>query len=234
MNRQEMIQQVKKQLAIDLNCVVTDFDQPGICFCPALDLPGRRPFPRKNPVFDMVTFGMGTIVSASERLLPRLRQQLGGLDRDSLWSQPFLCSLGHYFLPDPERLRHLPVPAGVRLEWSSQGTDKKSVSDTWVFQRAGYDPNDPRPDVLACFGLVGGTSGRNGGASDDCEMLWQVGVDVLPDWRERGLAAALVSQLSSCRTAKRKNSLLWNLQQQLGFSAYGLPCWLFSSLGMQL
>ena len=35
MNRQEMIQQVKKQLAIDLNCVVTDFDQPGICFCPA-------------------------------------------------------------------------------------------------------------------------------------------------------------------------------------------------------
>lgn len=47
MNRQEMIQQVKKQLAIDLNCVVTDFDQPGICFCPALDLPGRRPFPRK-------------------------------------------------------------------------------------------------------------------------------------------------------------------------------------------
>ena len=32
MNRQEMIQQVKKQLAIDLNCVVTDFDQPGICF----------------------------------------------------------------------------------------------------------------------------------------------------------------------------------------------------------
>lgn len=101
MNRQEMIQQVKKQLAIDLNCVVTDFDQPGICFCPALDLPGRRPFPRKNPVFDMVTFGIGTIVSASERLLPRLRQQLGGLDRDSLWSQPFLCSLGHYFLPDP-------------------------------------------------------------------------------------------------------------------------------------
>ena len=110
MNRQEMIQQVKKQLAIDLNCVVTDFDQPGICFCPALDLPGRRPFPRKNPVFDMVTFGMGTIVSASERLLPRLRQQLGGLDRDSLWSQ-----------------------AGVER----QGTDKKSVSDTGFFQRAG-------------------------------------------------------------------------------------------------
>ena len=34
------------------------------------------------------------------------------------------------------------------------------------------------------------------GASEDCEMLWQVGVDVLPDWRGKGLAAALISQLS--------------------------------------
>ena len=164
MNRQEMIQQVKKQLAIDLNCVVTDFDQPGICFCPALDLPGRRPFPRKNPVFDMVTFGMGTIISASERLLPRLRQQLGGLDRDSLWSQPFLCSLGHYFLPDPERLRHLPVPAGVRLEWSAREQIKNLYRIPGFSNALGYDPNAPPPRCFGCFGLVGGTSGRNGGS----------------------------------------------------------------------
>ena len=197
MNRQEMIQQVKKQLAIDLNCVVTDFDQPGICFCPALDLPGRRPVPRKNPVFDMVTFGIGTIVSASERLLPRLRQQLGGLDRDSLWSQPFLCSLGHYFLPDPERLRHLPVPAGVRLEWSAREQIKNLYRIPGFSNALGYDPNDPRPDVLAVSAWSGERLVGMAGASDDCEMLWQVGVDVLPDWRERGLAAALVSQLSS-------------------------------------
>ena len=55
----------------------------------------------------------------------------------------------------------------------------------------------PRPDVLAVSAWSGERLVGMAGASDDCEMLWQVGVDVLPDWRERGLAAALVSQLSS-------------------------------------
>ena len=128
MNQQEMIQQVKKQLAIDLNCVVTDFDQPGICFCPALDLPGRRPFPRKNPVFDMVTFGIGTIVSASERLLPRL----GFAMVSTIFVQfgtLFSTRSGAAASSSGSRRG----PAGVER----QGTDKKSVSDTGFFQRAG-------------------------------------------------------------------------------------------------
>jgi len=34
------------------------------------------------------------------------------------------------------------------------------------------------------------------GASADCEMMWQIGIDVLPDYRSKGLATALVARLA--------------------------------------
>jgi predicted GNAT family acetyltransferase len=34
------------------------------------------------------------------------------------------------------------------------------------------------------------------GASDDCAKMWQVGVDVLPEFRNFGLAAHLVNRLT--------------------------------------
>ena len=120
MNQKQIVQEAKKQLAVDLNCKPENFDRPGIFFCPAADLPGRRPFPRREVAFDMATFGIGTVVSVSDFLLSQLQQKLGALDRDSLWSQPFLRSLGHYFLPDPERLRPLSPPPGIDLKGSGR------------------------------------------------------------------------------------------------------------------
>jgi predicted GNAT family acetyltransferase len=34
------------------------------------------------------------------------------------------------------------------------------------------------------------------GASADCNTMWQIGIDVLPDYRRRGIASALTSRLA--------------------------------------
>ncbi|HHX56071.1 MAG TPA: GNAT family N-acetyltransferase, partial [Clostridiales bacterium] len=34
------------------------------------------------------------------------------------------------------------------------------------------------------------------GCSADCNLMWQIGVDVLPEYRRRGIAAALTSRLA--------------------------------------
>jgi len=41
-------------------------------------------------------------------------------------------------------------------------------------------------------GIVAGMAG----ASDDCEMMWQIGISVLPEYRGRGIAAALTNRLA--------------------------------------
>lgn len=196
MNQQQMVLEAKKQLALDLNCSASDFDRNGIWFCPSADLPGRRPFSRRGPAFDMVTFGAGTVISAAASSLPGLQRQLGALERDDLWSQPFLRSLGHYFLPDPKRLRSLPAPEEIRLEWHKRDQMEELYRIPGFSNALGYDLNGPRPDVLAVSAWAGERLVGMAGASEDCAMLWQVGVDVLPDWRGKGLAAALISQLS--------------------------------------
>jgi len=35
------------------------------------------------------------------------------------------------------------------------------------------------------------------GASADCDTMWQIGIDVLPDYRRRGIASSLVSRLAA-------------------------------------
>ena len=42
MNQKQIVQEAKKQLAVDLNCKPENFDPPGKLYCPAADLPGRR------------------------------------------------------------------------------------------------------------------------------------------------------------------------------------------------
>ena len=34
------------------------------------------------------------------------------------------------------------------------------------------------------------------GASADCDSMWQIGIDVLPEYRRRGIASALTSRLA--------------------------------------
>ena len=51
-------------------------------------------------------------------------------------------------------------------------------------------------DVIAAVGYLDGQLAGVAGASDDSEQLWQVGIDVLPAFRRRGVAAALVWELT--------------------------------------
>lgn len=51
-------------------------------------------------------------------------------------------------------------------------------------------------DVLAAGAYEGGKLVGLAGASADCSSMWQIGVDVLPQYRRRGIAAAITSRLA--------------------------------------
>ncbi len=206
MMQKEVLFLAKEQLAVDLNCRREDFDRPGLQFFPFAALPGRRPFPIREPALELVSFGAGTVVSAAERILPQLQQRLAGMERDQVWAQPFVRSLGHYFLPDLARQQRCrrQIPQGIRLAWTEE-QGMKQLYETPGFSNAlGYDCNAPRPDVLAVSAWAGDRLVGMAGASADCRMLWQIGVDVVPDWRRKGLAAALVWELSQAVLARGK------------------------------
>jgi predicted GNAT family acetyltransferase len=59
-----------------------------------------------------------------------------------------------------------------------------------------YRADHPRPDMIATVARRAGRIVGIAAASADCDRLWQIGVDVLPEERQHGIGRALVSRLT--------------------------------------
>ena len=188
---------VRKQLAIDLNCSADSFDGDGFVFCKAKENPGRRPFPRGERHFEMLTMGSAVIVSATPDILQCVREQLNGKNRDDAFNMPFVHGLGYYYLPDN------PTPLPILDEVEVKCIERNDILKLYnIYQRSDfpnsiqYEINHPRPDVLAMLAMIDGRVVGMAGASADCEMMWQIGVDVKSEYRNRGIASVLTNRLA--------------------------------------
>jgi len=197
MTNHEMLHIAKMQLATDLNCTVDDFTRDGFVFCEAKENPGRRPFPRGERHFELLTMGGAGIVSASQDILPYIREQLVDKSIDDAFNMPFVHGQGICFLPDI--LNPLPMPDGVDISDLERDEIIKLYEHCprddfpYVFS---YDTNHPRPDMLATLAMVDGNIAGIAGVSADCEMLWQIGINVRSEYRNKGIATALTNKLA--------------------------------------
>jgi len=102
-----------------------------------------------------------------------------------------ICFMAEYFLPDLDALRPLGCPFETKLlgnedfvglytaEWSNALCADRSELD--VLGVGAYD-GDRLVGLAAC--------------SADCDTMWQIGIDVLPEYRRGGIASALTAQLA--------------------------------------
>jgi GNAT superfamily N-acetyltransferase len=77
-------------------------------------------------------------------------------------------------LLEPADFKHLYLP-----QWSNALSDKR-----------------PHLDVLGVGAYDGDTLIGFAGCSADCDTMWQIGIDVLPDYRRQGIASALTARLA--------------------------------------
>ena len=206
--------------------------------------PGRRRFPWRDPSLLAVTMGEGAVVSVSGGRLAWARDRLAGLDRDELFSARTLADMADLVRTEGQTL------AGPQIGWVCTGApipgdgvqglhlhlyDGAQITELYGhkgFPHAlGRGPGGPRPDVLACAATgSGGAVAAIAGASADCDDLWQIGVDVLPEWRGRGLGRAVVAQLASAVRARGRlpyySTAVSNLASAGLAAAAGFrPCW---------
>lgn len=187
----------RSQLAIDLNCTPEDLQKDGIIFCESRDNPGRRPFPRDERHFEMLTMGKSIVVSATADLLPYLKEQLTGKFRDDVFAQPFVFGHSMYYLPDIDVMKNISFNMDFEIELIEQPSIV-NLYETEGFNNAiQYDPKHPRPDVLVAIAKDKRKTIGIAGASDDCAKMWQIGIDVLSEYRNRGLGAVLTHLLAT-------------------------------------
>ena len=196
----------KEQLALELNCAPEDFSGEEIIITGPVLHENRRKFSDQPFFLQMATFGAGAVISADERLHPRLREWTKGKRGFWLFEQHNYLELDrllrgygykmalthHMFTPTTEIAA---VETGFPVRWLEQG-DIPPFYGREEFSNALCDRFRPeRPDVLAVAALDGEEIMGMAGCSADTPELWQIGIDVLPRYRGRGIGKTLVALL---------------------------------------
>ncbi len=205
MTRQEIWETALRQSAADLGCEAGDFLRPE----PRVVL--SRPDARARKYLqlpfsvEIVSYGSCAVASVSPEYRELTERYLAAFPPEHCFETPNLhvlneglaplgqkvCFMAEYFLPEPALLRTLPCALPLRIlgredfkslylpQWSNALCEKRRELD--VLGVGAYDGEK----------LVGFA-----GCSADCEDMWQIGVDVLPEYRRQGIACAVTSRLA--------------------------------------
>lgn len=242
LTKAEIENRIKEQLSCELNCLPEDFSgEENVITLPILHEKRRR-FSEKPFFLQMATFGSGAVISAAEVLHPWLRAWTRDKAGFWLFEQHNFFSLElelrkhgyrmaqthHMFVPKPEITE-------LRTEWKLRWLEQEDIAPFYgreEFPNALCDRFRPeRPDVLAVVALEGETILGMAGCSADTPELWQIGIDVLPPYRGRGIGTALVTLLKNEALRRGKlpyygtslsNVYSWRIALASGF----IPAWI--------
>lgn len=99
--------------------------------------------------------------------------------------------MAEYFLPDVERLQELPCAYELRV------LHQEDFADLYTPEWSDALCEDRKHlDVLGVGAYDGDKLVGLAGCSADGEMMYQIGVNVLPEYRRQGIAAAVTSRLA--------------------------------------
>lgn len=209
-SRKAAIRTVRAVLSASFGCGENDFDAEGPTFHVAVRREGGLRFPLRERSLGVVTMGKGVVVSCNEDRIDWVKRLLEPLTRGQLFSARTIANLqrrleldGQYLAgPDQkyvctaEDAREFDLPPGVAVT-TLYGEDIHALYEYKAFGHAlAFRKDTDRPDRIAVVAECGGNVVGVAGASADCDALWQIGVDVLPEHRGGGIGKALVGTLT--------------------------------------
>lgn len=195
------IEQLRRQLAIDFNCAPEDFDRAENVLTVSALNEGRRMYSKEKYFFQMATLGGNAVISADESLHPFLsnfmtdkighwlfeQEKLSVLERELNMYGYRLCRAHHMCLPkfDAQPCAEFPVrwfEGREQLEPFYDGRFLNALCERFL---------EERPDMLAVCAYDGDQIMGMAGCSADSAHFWQIGVDVFPKYRGRGVGTYL-------------------------------------------
>ncbi len=205
MTDREMLAIAMRQSAEDIGCLAEDLKAEKNVVRPFKMGQNARRYLKEPITCDLVSYGGNVVAASVPETLDIVSEYVGKNRSYACFETPNLhwlnerllakghkiCFMAEYYLPVLDRIPDLACPYETRIlrQGDFAGLYRPEWSNALCKDR-------PQLDVLgvgACDGdrLVGLAA-----CSADCESMWQIGVDVLPAWRRRGIASALVTTLA--------------------------------------
>ncbi len=200
-------QKLNELLALEYNCSPDAFSSfEHTITTPALH-EGRRRYSSEPYFFHMTTTGRGAVFTADERLHPFLREFSAGKEGHRLFEYQKQLELErelnkfghtlsgsvHMYLPTEEKAE---ISRDFAVKWYFDDEIGPFYGHGWW--NAIANPFNPeRPDRVCVAAFDGDKIMGLAGASEDAPSWLQIGIDVLPEYRSRGVGAHLVALLKN-------------------------------------
>ena len=196
------------QLSLDFNCDPGDLLAKENRITVSAMNEGRRRYSAEMPFLQMVTLGGNTVIMADERLHEFLWKFVRDAEGHRLFELGKLSELNaelakygyrmapthHMFLP----CRDVTVEDRWPVRWYFDSEIDPFYGDPRFPNAICYPDRCPgRPDRIAVTALDGDTIMGMTGCSEDAPHWQQIGIDVLPAYRSKGLGAWLVTLLKN-------------------------------------
>ena len=205
MNNKQIYETAKKQSSIDLNCHADDFDKDHNVIVVSKSSPDARRYLELPFACNLVSYGNNIVASVDPKYEKIVRDYIDKYSIEHCFETPNMhvindafskdglrvCFMAEYFLPDMDILTDLPCPYETRV--LTQEDFAELYNEKWSNALCEKRKN---LDVLGVGTYDGETLVGLAGCSADCDTMWQIGVDVLSEYRTQGIASALTSRLA--------------------------------------
>lgn len=194
-----------RQSALDCNCAPEDFlKEENLAFPIGLG-PGAKKYYQEPLSCILLSYGNNIVASVREECRAPVQEYIHRFTWYHCFETPNLnwlqerlaplgqkvCFMAEYFLPDTERMR--PLACGYAL----RTLEPQDFASLYLPEWSNALCEDRKElDVLGVGAYDGGRLIGLAGCSADAADMLQIGVDVLPAYRRRGIAKALTSRLA--------------------------------------
>ncbi len=201
-----MIKQIAmEQSAVDANCKAEDFLRKENVVVISKEHASARKYLKLPHVCNLISYGDNIVATIKEEYREVVTEYIDKYPVEHCFETPNMhvlndafqkdgfrvCFMAEYFLPDVQILKPLPCEYEVKLlhaenfrdlyteEWSNALCEKRKELD-----------------ILGVGAYHAGKLVGLAACSADCDTMWQIGIDVLPEYRRKGIASALTSRLA--------------------------------------
>lgn len=205
MTNGEILRIAMEQSAKDIGCMAEDFLKEENVVVPfALGADAKRYY--KLPIgCNFISYGNNVVATASDECFAVVNDYIKKFEFYHCFETPNMrwfnerleplgftvCFMAEYYLPNVDLLRELSCQYPLRV------LEPADFADLYLPEWSNALCSDRKYlDVLGVGAYDGDKLVGLSGCSADAEEMWQIGVDVLPKYRRKGIASAMTSRLA--------------------------------------
>ena len=205
LTNRDIIDIAMRQSAVDAGCEAGDFLRADNVVVISKAHPDARRYLTLPHICNLISYGNNIVATVSEEFVDIVQGYISKYSMEHCFETPNMhvlndaftemgyrvCFMAEYFLPDVDALCALPCDYECRV--LTQGDFAELYTDMWS---NALSKERKEFDMLGIGAYDNGKLVGLAACSADCDSMWQIGVDVLPEYRRKGIASALTSRLA--------------------------------------